>query len=848
MEELRTALSENGFTIPDLQLNGRVTRLDRTGKNSAWFVGFEHKNNKGDSFVVAVYGDWKTGEKFEYKTKGKRTQSDNAAISRRLRDAQKSSELEREKLQEGAKREAASLWSEGGPNDRSDYLHRKSIPSLYNCLSVLRENGRVVLVPMRDSDGELWGVQSIYPEGQKYFLTGQRIEGLFHIVGPESELALTDVIYICEGYATATTLHQALGKPIVCAFNAQNLVHVAKDLKKKYNTSAFVICADDDQFTTRIVDGEEVAYNPGRVYGEKAAKACAGNVIFPSFAALESKPTDFNDLHILEGLITVKGQIVGSEPPERQYIIGLGYSAEKYFYTSSQNNYIRGLTPSAHNKLNLLSIMDLEFWQNSYPNESADDDVNWTMAIDDMMTKCRAKGPFNLNNVRATGAWLGEKKELIVNRGDCLIVDNKKVGFHSVKGRYIYEPADMTIPEPGPDILSIDEGIEFMDTIDMLRWAHPDYFKYICGWLVVAPICGALEWRPHIWLSGPSGSGKSTIMNEVVHRLLKKRGLFFQGSSTEAGIRQSVGKKSLPVVWDEFETTDERSGQKVAGGVELFRQASYETDAQITKGTSLGESISYSTRFCGMVSAININLINEADKNRFTICELLRGLDDQEKSMKMFQAFQKKVSAIDEDWVERFHNRTISLFPTFSHNREMIFKVISERYTSRLGQQYAPLLAGYQLLQSDQKIDLIQAQAIVGDCDLEFKLKEADESDEMECLKYLMGKTTFVNGPVNQDLSHYELISGASNENGYSSNYVDNAKRMGFIIKDGKLLVINNHPYINSVFKGTRWHGLYQRSLIRINGADNNSNKPVYSNGASHKVVRIPLEVITPLN
>jgi len=35
MEELRAALSENGFTIHDLQLNGRVTRSDRAGKNSA---------------------------------------------------------------------------------------------------------------------------------------------------------------------------------------------------------------------------------------------------------------------------------------------------------------------------------------------------------------------------------------------------------------------------------------------------------------------------------------------------------------------------------------------------------------------------------------------------------------------------------------------------------------------------------------------------------------------------------------------------------------------------------------------------------------------------------------------
>lgn len=836
MNELLQALSGHGFSIPNLLLNGHVIRLDRTGKKSAWFVGFEHKTKKGESYVVAVYGDWKTGEKYEYKTARDYTKTENAEILKRIADAQVKSEREREQLQEAAKCQAESLWSTGGENSGLDYLHRKSIPLLYGCRSVLGENGRILLVPMCDSSGQLWGVQQIHPEGKKYFLTGQRINGLFHVVGPELGV---DVIYIAEGFATATSIHQATGKSVVVAFNAQNLVHVAKELKEKYTTAAFVICGDDDQFTER--DGQP--YNPGREFAERASKACTGKTIYPKFNSLESKPTDFNDLHILEGIEAVKTQILGTTAPERNYILSLGFSGDHFYYTTSQNNFIQCFSPQGHNKLNLLSIMDLSYWQSLYPSQN-DDEVDWTTAADDLMDRCRKKGPFNLNNVRATGAWLGEKKELILNRGDALVVEGHKVGFHSIKSRHIYEPSDMTIPEPSSTFLPDDQCLYFLETLNMLKWAHPDYYKFLSGWLAIAPICGALDWRPHLWLSGPSGSGKSTIMQEVVYRILKKYALFFQGQTTEAGIRQSVGKKAVPIVFDEFETTNEKSGNRIESCIELYRQASSETNANVTKGSANGESISYSVRSAVLVSSINVNLITEADKNRFTIIELVKNTLSQHDSFSHFKQFQKRLNGFDDTWVHQFNSRVFGLWDVFKHNKDLLFNEIANQYTSRMAQQYSPLLAGYQILQSQKPIDKDLAKMLVLDTDLEFKQKEVEESDEVECLRYLMGKTIYVNGPINSEQSVFEMLDKSINSTFQSSEWVDAAKRNGFIVKDGYLHIMNNHSAINDLLKGTRWVGNYSRSLNRIQGADNNGNKPIWANGASHKVVRIPIDAI----
>lgn len=836
MNELLESLSKNGFTIPNLMLNSKLIRFDRTGAKSGWIVGFENKTKSGESYIVAVYGDWKTGEKYEFKTKRSYTKAENTEILKRIAVSQSEAERERLQLQEGAKREANDLWSRGGDNPRCDYLSRKSSPSLYNCRTILRDDGRALLVPMRDSSGELWGVQSISEKGQKYFLTGQRINGLFHSVGDGQA---TDVIYIAEGFATAASIHQATGKTVYVAFNAQNLVHVAKELKEKFETSSFIICGDDDRFTER--DG--VPYNPGREYAEKAAKACAGKSIFPKFSSLESKPTDFNDLHILEGLKTVKEQIDGMPEVEKSYVLCLGFNSEKFFYTTSQNNYIKGFNPISHSKNNLLSLMPLEYWQSMYPSQG-DDEVDWTMAVDDLMDRCRKKGPFNLNNVRATGAWLGENKELILNKGDTLIVNGQKKGFHAINSRHVYEPSDMTIAEPSSNILSDEQCLEFLETINMLKWAHSDYYKFLAGWLMIAPICGALEWRPHLWLSGPSGSGKSTIMNEVVHRILAKVALFFQGQTTEAGIRQSVGKKSLPVVFDEFETNDEKSGQRIGSLVELLRQASYESNACVTKGSSSGDAISYATRFMAIVSSIGVNLINEADKNRFTVIELKRSGEDQEKSMEHFQEFQRRLNVIDDEWINGFYSRIFALWPVFVSNRDILFKEIAKRYSSRLAQQYAPLLSGFQILQSQKELDEVQAKLIVDDTDLEFKYKEADENDETECLRHLLTKNIHINGGINTDTTIFEMAKNSLESLHQQSEWVASLKRHGIVIKDNALVIANNHSAINSIFKGTKWMGFYQRSLLRIKGADSNNNKPVWIGGGSSKVVRIPLTVI----
>jgi putative DNA primase/helicase len=99
---------------------------------------------------------------------------------------------------------------------------------------------------------------------------------------------------IAEGYATADTLSQALGYPVIAAFDSGNLPKVAQDLHEKYPHKPIIIAGDDDHHLESTL-----GKNPGKEKALEAAALVNGSAVFPVFAPSErdsKKLNDFNDL------------------------------------------------------------------------------------------------------------------------------------------------------------------------------------------------------------------------------------------------------------------------------------------------------------------------------------------------------------------------------------------------------------------------------------------------------------------------------------------------------------------------------------------------------------------------
>lgn len=277
---MRNAMMAAGIEPPaELIPDGTVRRFDVPGdkpkSGNGWYVLFSDP-------PAGAFGCWKRGLRETWS--GQAMCEQDRAIIRDAIARARVARLAAETAARMACRErAAEIWKESIPSGHNTYLARKGVTG-YG----VRENKGCVVVPVRDSAGTLHGLQFILTDGTKKFLKGTAKRGCYHAIGK-----INGPLYICEGYATGASIHEATGHAVAVAFDAGNLRPVAEQLRRKYPETKLVICADNDQWT----DG-----NPGMTKAKEAAASVGASVVFPAFKDLESKPTDFNDMAALSGL------------------------------------------------------------------------------------------------------------------------------------------------------------------------------------------------------------------------------------------------------------------------------------------------------------------------------------------------------------------------------------------------------------------------------------------------------------------------------------------------------------------------------------------------------------------
>ena len=219
------------------------------------------------------------------------TEPDPATVARLASERAAKQQADQAQTQAGYDRaasEAALLWQVASETGESPYLTRKGVEPY----GVRFGPDGCVLVPMRDERGVLWNVQRIFPSKRgntdKLYLGGGRKTGLWHWCGsPINE----PVLLIGEGYSTCASIFKTIGRPVAVAFDAGNLIHVAKALRALHPDALIALCGDNDLKTLA-----EKGFNPGRDKATAAAKAVNGIAVFPETLS-EGANVDFNDLH-----------------------------------------------------------------------------------------------------------------------------------------------------------------------------------------------------------------------------------------------------------------------------------------------------------------------------------------------------------------------------------------------------------------------------------------------------------------------------------------------------------------------------------------------------------------------
>jgi len=300
-QDFRAALRAAGLDFAGpLIADGKLRRFKTAGDHArnSWYILHD------GSPAAGAFGCWKRGLKETWcDPRNQMSQADWDNVRQRWQAAEREREQADGQRQAQARKTAAWILKRAQPATAHPYLDAEQVQphgevQLYHDALVL---------PLRDTTGELHSLQFLQPDGSKRFLTGGRITGCFvQIPGPAD-----GPLVICEGYATGASIHEATGYAVVCAMHAGNVLPVAAALRRVHPNRDILIAADHDQWTPG---------NPGLTQARDAAERISAKLAGPQFADVSTKPTDFNDLHHLAGLAAVRQQLAAARaatPPRK---------------------------------------------------------------------------------------------------------------------------------------------------------------------------------------------------------------------------------------------------------------------------------------------------------------------------------------------------------------------------------------------------------------------------------------------------------------------------------------------------------------------------------------------------
>ena len=320
LDEVLAQFADYGLVPAQPLVFGKLTRCktaqDKGTEKNGWYVAHEHRTEKGETLIFGSFGDWRSGETQKIKVKAGRMSPEEREVMRARQEEGKrrAAEVAANAARRAAKR-ADALFQRMPEKGRSEYLDRKQIVGIR--VRYAPRSG-AFLVPMSNARDDIVGLQVIYPNKQEdtgrdktYWPYGMSKEGAFHLLGPDADPG--DPVLVCEGYATGASLHMATSLTVAVAFDAGNLLAVCKAMRERFAGCPLIICRDDDWKTTKP-NGD--AWNPGEEKANNAALIVGGQVVAPIFSGERGdKWTDFNDLHVAEGLEAVRRQVLAVVKP-----------------------------------------------------------------------------------------------------------------------------------------------------------------------------------------------------------------------------------------------------------------------------------------------------------------------------------------------------------------------------------------------------------------------------------------------------------------------------------------------------------------------------------------------------
>ena len=519
-------------------------------------------------------------------------------------------------------------------------------------------------------------------------------------------------------------------------------------------------------------------------------------------------------------------------------VIPLGHSGTRhFFYFVRVTRQIVRLSSGAHTPANFLAMAMEPDWLNWPGVRLGQHGIDWSSLSEILMGECREKGIYDPDCARGRGAWR-DGTDVVFHAGDTIYVNGEETqfdNFHSSEFRYV---AAVKAMRPSNEAATAKDGEELISTLNTWGWDQTELApKLVLGWIGCALICGALSWRPHMWITGTKGSGKSTL-DDLISNLLGNLALHIQGNTTEPGLRQALNGDARPILFDEFEA-DNRTAAAV---IDAARAAASDNSAVIAKGSSDGKPNLFRLRFSALFSGIIANVHREADRSRIVFLEIHAVERDEEQR----RAFLEARKRFDTDFGGALLRRMLDALNSRRFDDTLAKFRIAIRLLGgdeRKADVFGQLLAAHHVLTSDDNINEMEARPLAA---LISKLDEGEPSDEDACISHLLGYRLKVEREYDRTIGEWILFALEYDIHSPPRDAVLAELERHGIKKDGSSIKIANHVTgIKRVFYGTRWAaGGHWRIIRRLPDAQPGGN--AWFAGEQSKCTVVPITSLIP--
>lgn len=480
---------------------------------------------------------------------------------------------------------------------------------------------------------------------------------------------------------------------------------------------------------------------------------------------------------------------------------------------------------------------------------------NATFAGTLLIQWCVRLGWFNPDTgFRARGVWRLDDLSLLVHLGDKIhrygadgrFVEAIDAGVKI--GNFVYpeHPADPR-PAKSADAATAAEMRDFFDLLSSWNWTRPHDAEAVMGWVGAAMLCGALSWRPHLWVGGLPASGKSAL-ERFLRGLFGRDGVVRAAEPSRAYIVDALAGAARPVFLDELERNIDPAKQDMI--IELSRLASTDDQSGIGRSSLSGRVTHKPLRAAMYFSAVARPPMRAQDLRRIFVTQLLPLPEATDESRERLA----RIKATTEAFGARMRARAIAAWPRFRANMIMFEAAIAKVFARSGGvvDQLGTLLSMFHALIRDEPVTMAQAEQSVAGFDVESVTGDSDSAEPMQCAIHLLSSSVKIDvekGHMTTTIGQLIAEAATAGEGAEFSTQDKLLRRFGLRLEmfnfsgacpELCLLIANHHQGLEDVFKGSRWaQGVWAQFFDRPLGEPTAS--PAKFAGVNARARRVPL-------